>query len=111
MTNKTKPSYRSEQYHFVSSDDTWDEVLEIYRRGVKKRLAIIRYWDANDLADSLVRLFVKHPVLLGSCTLLLAELKSKLKSPDPKIRCQAAREHELIDGLKKAIAIAKRRKA
>ena len=107
MTNKVRLSDKPEQYHFVSSDDTWDEVLEIYRRGVKRRVAIVRYWDADDLADSLVKLSANIPALVGACKLLLAELKAQLKSDDPKVRCQAARDHELIGGLQKAIAAAK----
>ncbi len=106
MTNKAKPSEMHEQYRFVLSDDTWDEVLEIYRHGVKRPVATVRYWEADDLSESLVRLFAKTPALLASCQRLLAALKTDLKSNDPKIRFQAAKEYELRGGLRKAIAIA-----
>ena len=112
MSNKTKPSDERKKYRFISSEDSWDHILEIYRRGVRKRFAKIYYGDSDELATKLSALLAMSPDLLPSCNRLVAALIAELKFGDPEeMRFRVRFDIRLMEGLKKAIIETVRRAA
>ena len=112
MTNRIKPAGKPNCYRFVLSEDAWDDILEIYRRGIKRRVATIYYGDSDELATQLSALLAKTPDLLSSCNQLAAHLIAELKFGDPEeIRFRVRFNNRLIQGLKQAIVETVRRAA
>jgi hypothetical protein len=112
MTNTTKPSDKPKPYRFVSDQDPWYHILKVYRRGHKKRIAIIYYGDSDELATQLSALLAKSPDLLPSCNSLVAELMAELTFGDPEeIRFHRRFDCRLIAGLQQAIIDTVRRSA
>jgi hypothetical protein len=97
-------SCRPNKYRFVSDADSWDHILEIYRRGSKKPIAKFCYGNSNELATQLSELFAKMPELLPSCTGFVAALIADLKSGDPEeMRFRRRFDCRLLAGFEKAL--------